>query len=213
MDIEKIIYAMLTESTGQALCDSGGAYGRHWEKNQKKSLKDFQNEKQVDYHIDGEYYTISVYHYLNCDDLEINFICKAFNKLNAKADNWDSDIMGVSKEAETLLNEIGARVKGSFNTYNGEDFLRQVLQGAYIELNNQVYVALQIHQGCDVRGGYTNARLFLLPNEFMPSQDVYGTIDGVSVDNHYDGCNLTNEDGEKVEIKKDSKVDLYLSSS
>ena len=40
----KIIYKMLTESTGKHMLDSGGAYGRHWERNQKKSFKDFKNE-------------------------------------------------------------------------------------------------------------------------------------------------------------------------
>ena len=33
--VEQTIYGMLTESTGAALCDSGGAYGRHWQRNQK----------------------------------------------------------------------------------------------------------------------------------------------------------------------------------
>ena len=29
---------MLTENTGKHMLDSGGAYGRHWERNQKKSF-------------------------------------------------------------------------------------------------------------------------------------------------------------------------------
>lgn len=33
--IKKKIIEMLTQNTGIALCDSGGAYGRHWQENQK----------------------------------------------------------------------------------------------------------------------------------------------------------------------------------
>ena len=38
---KEVIYQMLIESTGQHMLDSGGAYGRHWERNQKMSLEDF----------------------------------------------------------------------------------------------------------------------------------------------------------------------------
>jgi hypothetical protein len=48
----------------------------------------------------------------------------------------------------------------TFNTYNGESELSQILQGSWIELDGYQYVLLQIHGGCDARGGYTNAKLF-----------------------------------------------------
>ena len=35
---EKVIREMLTESTGRHMLDSGGIYGRHWEKNQQNGL-------------------------------------------------------------------------------------------------------------------------------------------------------------------------------
>lgn len=37
----EIIYAMLTSNTGSHMLDSGGAYGRHWERNASKSIYDF----------------------------------------------------------------------------------------------------------------------------------------------------------------------------
>lgn len=44
---QKAIYKLLTTSTWSALCDSGGAYGRHWERNQKKSIQDFIREPEI----------------------------------------------------------------------------------------------------------------------------------------------------------------------
>ena len=39
-EIENVIIEMLKENTGEHFLDSGGAYGRHWEKNQDKNFKD-----------------------------------------------------------------------------------------------------------------------------------------------------------------------------
>ena len=40
--IEQTIYNMLTENTGTHMLDSGGGSGRHWQRNQKKSIEDFR---------------------------------------------------------------------------------------------------------------------------------------------------------------------------
>ena len=42
---EQQIYNMLTENTGTHFLDSGGANGRHWQRNIKKSLEDFRKEE------------------------------------------------------------------------------------------------------------------------------------------------------------------------
>jgi hypothetical protein len=39
---EQAIYEMLTESTGTHFLDSGGATGRHWQQNQKRTLEDLK---------------------------------------------------------------------------------------------------------------------------------------------------------------------------
>jgi hypothetical protein len=48
------------------------------------------------------------------------------------------------------------------NTYNHENLLSQVLQYVYFETDDNSYVILSIHGGCDVRGGYTRPRVFEL---------------------------------------------------
>lgn len=240
MDVEQIIFEMLTECTGAAMCDSGGAYGRNWERNKDKDISAFKNQPEVWYETDEdgnlECYTISVFHYLT-KQLEIDVICQEFNQVNQNAENWDSDIAhGVSAEAEKILDKYNVQVQDGFNSYNHEDFLSQVIQGSYCQIAGNGYVILQIHGGCDVRGGYTNARLFRIANDYgdvLALQDVYGTftpngtdletlvLPGVDMsieectgvvqfDNCYDGYNLTN-DGTEVELNEDKgKIELYL---
>ena len=191
---KQVLTEMLTECTGTAMCDSGGVrrpdgttiqgYGRNWERNEGKSQANFENESEITLEFDSdgnvEYYTISVFHYL-CQQLEINELCERFNQLNNNADNWDDDrFYGVSKEAGKYLGNINVEIGSGFNSYNGESSLSQVIQGTYIAIGGECYLVLQIHGGCDVRGGYTTARLFKLENEYtydggyLNPEDVYG---------------------------------------
>ena len=48
----------------------------------------------------------------------------------------------------------------TWNTYNGDSDLSQILQGATILIDDEYYWLIQIHGGADARGGYTNAKLF-----------------------------------------------------
>lgn len=204
---------MLTTNTGEALCDSGGIYGRHHEKNAKRSLKDFENDPAVT--IDAEdasnseevQYTISLFHYLT-KSLLIDAICDDFNSLKCK--EWNSDIYGISESQKDLLLSNGFEVKDSFNSYNGESNLSQVIQGTYLKNGTDTYILLQIHQGCDVRGGYTDAKLFLLSDDCLAPESVYGDIDGVNVDNRYNGNTLTDEDGKPVPVTPKSVISLEL---
>ena len=38
---EKMVFELITENTGQHFLDSGGAYGRHWERNQKIPIEEW----------------------------------------------------------------------------------------------------------------------------------------------------------------------------
>lgn len=204
---------MLTESTGSALCDSGLAYGRHWERNQLKSLEDFKTAPEVT--ADRDYYTISVFHYLlKSAGLALDSLCHEFNSM--AANDWDGEYYGVSKAGQDWLDEEAFTEQRSWNTYNHESSLSQVLQGTELKHDNGVYLLLQIHQGCDVRGGYTSAKLFLLPADYIGPEHVFGTVtrpDGqmINVDNTYTGYSLTDENGNEVEISDEDKVCLCLS--
>ena len=115
------------------------------------------------------------------------------------------------------MDKIEAIIESPWNTYNDSiQLLSQVLQGSFVKIYDKDYIILQIHNGCDVRGGYTHAKMFLLtdPNGYglpaLPMTDVYGTIDGKEVDNRYNGNSLTYENGKPVKIKPASKTHLYL---
>jgi hypothetical protein len=166
---KKLIYEMLTECTGKHICDSGFDNGRHWQRNQKKSIEDFENEPEEHiYKEDGYIYRdLSVFHYLS--ELQLDDICNEFNKINTDCNDWDATtnddnfIYGVSKEAWHELTEFNdVAIDRTWNTYNGESDLTQVLQGSNLTINDDEYILIQIHNGADVRGGYTDAKLFKL---------------------------------------------------
>lgn len=176
---EQTIFEMLIENTGCAMCDSGDHYGRHWQENQGKTLEDFRREPDVT--RDGGCFTISLFHHL-CRNLDTDELCDRFNEANHKAKNWNDDrFYGVSSEAGKVLDEIGLQypmtINSSGNSYNGDSFLSQVIQYQYIELDGNDYILLQIHGGCDVRGGYTDAKMFYLKEDCY--LDPCGTVYGV----------------------------------
>lgn len=168
MKTHELIYSMLVENTGSHILDSGGAYGRHHERNANKTIEDFENEPEEQI-IVGKYgieRIVSVYHFLN--GLTTDEICDKFNELNTNPDNWDAEdwkdehsIYGVSSEAwEWLTDNHCVDIKRTFNTYNYDCDLTQTLQGSILEIFGYYYYLIQIHGGCDVRGGYTDAKLF-----------------------------------------------------
>ena len=215
-EASKLIESMLKENTGIHFMDSGGGSGRAWQRNEKR---DFAKDPQVKLDIrewtdsDGKEridsgFSVSTYHYL-CSMLALDAACKKFNKM--KCENWDSELAyGLSTKGEEFLNDVGAEIGKALNTYNWDCPLDQVLQFSPLTINADEYVLLQIHGGADVRGGYTDAKLFTFKHYSNPqgfgAVDVYGTINGKNVSNMYAGGNsLTLEDdnggtGEQVEF-------------
>lgn len=188
--VVNVLYKMFKENTGRSMCDSGDAYGRNWEKNQGKKVSDFLKEPEV--HIDFSReeggkasldYTVNLFHYLaSCLDLDDT--CEYFNREYVPAEDWNSEkAYGLSDAGEEYLISIGADIKEGWNSYNGEDPFSQVTQGSYVNLNGKTYLLLQIHGGCDVRGGYTDARLFLISeyeDGFLYPPDIWAECKGKS---------------------------------
>tara|TARA_R110000772_G_scaffold35183_1_gene84923 strand:- start:385 stop:1098 length:714 start_codon:yes stop_codon:yes gene_type:complete len=168
---KELIFSMLTENTGVHMCDSGGDKGRMWQRNESKCLADFEAEPQELYQYDPKYNeiyrTVSVFHYLT-NNLEVDDIAFNFNELNTDAEDYKADckedcasLYGVSFNAWlNLVKDNEVEVSRSWNTYNGESDLSQILQGANLTINEEHYILIQIHGGADARGGYTDAKLF-----------------------------------------------------
>jgi hypothetical protein len=180
MDIKDIIKDMLTKNTGSHFLDSGSAYGRHWEENQGK---DFENEPEIkiDYFEDELLFHVPVYHYLT-NMLEFD---EDAEKMNKKFEQYmehseDSYLADMETFADQLADNKLVR-----NTYNQECVLDQSIQFVIPyddDFYDAEYIILSIHNGCDIRGGYTKPVIFKLPAFdyfLMGLRDVSANIDGV----------------------------------
>lgn len=157
--LEEKIYAILTTSTGEHMLDSGGAYGRHWQRNQVRTIDDFINEPVATLDEYGSL-DISVFHHLT-GSLVLAEEMDALYMEHFK-DSQNSHLEDIADFIELLGADEGA----SENTYNYESALSQVLQYQFFALGDRQYVALQVHQGADVRGGYTRPYIFELDDEY-----------------------------------------------
>jgi hypothetical protein len=216
--IQDIIYKMLTENTGTHFLDSGGSSNRHWQRNQVKTLDDFINESEqtfeVGFNKDGKadevLRNVSVFHYLagSGSTLEIDDICKEFNKLNALDEELaDCEPYGVCLSAwEYLESELDATINRTWNTYNFDCDLSQTLQGANLTINDEHYVLIQIHGGADVRGGYTDAMLFKC-DEGIINEYLFEYMDSYMIDEELEYIDSMTDYFDSKKIYKGKKLE------
>lgn len=211
METNQVISEMLQENTGRHMLDSGGAYGRHWERNQGRNF-DGESPSIVEFNVrDGELeimVTHNVYHWLN-ERLEYE------PKLQYTFDRW-AELPANEDEGWLYLMEEFAKTLGgkgiygdgepmTINTYNGEDLLSQTIQYTYFEIDDiygppslkskdddvelmvegGCYVLLQIHGGCDVRGGYTAPKVFRVKDEGLMFDNARASIQCSECHDHY----------------------------
>ncbi len=170
MNNQETIYNMLTEDTGVHMCDSGGANGRHYQKNQKKSIKDFINEPYETLENDGDYkyYSRSLFHHLNetCEYLEQE--TKDFNNWVKQDlynyDNPNGRAFNCSYDAHEYMSKTYVYDFKYENTCNFENDLDQGVMYVY-DWDCDI-IALSIHNGADCRGGYTDFKLFRIDESF-----------------------------------------------
>ena len=164
-DIEREIAEMLTESTGIDILDSGMEDNRFWQRNRR--IKDFRKLPKLNIVLfdDGELiFSLNIFHYLT-SMLEINEETKELNTdfnnfINlSECHPW---LVCMEEYADQLM-EKQWHVEPPFNTSNNENILSQVLQGIIFYQDGHEedpFIILQIHNGSDVRGGYTRPRIF-----------------------------------------------------
>jgi len=206
---EQLIYEMLIENTGEHFLDSGGAYGRNHQRNAKRTLQDFRNDPKVELdYYKGEFddFTVSLFHYL-CEVLEVdNFSNEINKKIENSEDHWVREV-----EENILFGYDTENISELCNTYNGEENISQTILFITFTRFGVSYCLLQIHGGCDVRGGYTETKCFKLVGYLTGNVDVYGSVNGVNVENTYNGCSITDENGNDIEIKESDDLGLDFS--
>lgn len=166
MNIKQTIEGMLKEKIGTSILDSGGAYGRHFEKNQSIN---FDNTDSV-YFDDCSIYR-STYHYL-IDNLSITKESKEYQKQYNQfiKDSEECYLVDMENFIDHLQdrdilredNYIINKTPEANNTYNYDNLIDQVLQYIIFYDGDNYYIILQVHGGCDVRGGYTAPKIFQL---------------------------------------------------
>lgn len=175
---ECVLKAMFCESTGSHFLDSGGAYGRGWEKAQAVKDLDWMNfpyiNKEIWQRSDGSYelcLTKNTYQFL-CDKLEYDIeMDKIFHKFCEQeirnSDSYYSNMDDFVKHPDLWETECEVddyQNMGGYNTYNGDSCLDKTLQWNIFAIHNGkqegYYMILQIHNGCDVRGGYSTPHVF-----------------------------------------------------
>ena len=173
--LKTLICEMLTEPTGTHMCDSGGSNGRMWQRNKGLTVEALEERDAASLEIShSEKFgwefeaTIDLYHFLK-ERLCLDDFCEEFNEL--PVEDWEGDGYGLSKAGQEWLEARDFELLESHNTYNWESNLSQVIQ--YTEVRNlntpgEEYILLQVHGGADVRGGYTDAKLFLKDCEYFP---------------------------------------------
>lgn len=218
MTTKEIIAGMLQENTGSYFLDLGGAYGRHWQRNQEV---DFASKPAVEvdcnWSNEGDRidFTINLYHFLTTN-LTSDDVTDEFNSRFSVMDDWDVLVSGLSGDAiYWLARRFNLRASelsnGWHNTYNfGESNLSQVIRYKYVAND---YILLQVHNGCDARGVPTDAKLFKLQGDGL-CEGVYGSVtypDGrkVDVDSMHNGYSLTTEAGEEVLYETGMIINLY----
>jgi hypothetical protein len=173
-DEQILVYGMMTERVGHHPLDSGGIYGYNHNKNEKRTIEEFMRGPEEWLELSklseserGKYpprYEVSrvasIFHYL-CGG-EVDKICEEFNKLNTDAEDWDSERFGpgVSKQAgEFLASQEIEEVYLTGNSYNHDSELDGTYQYQFLKIDGEWYMVFQYHGGCDVRGGYTDAKM------------------------------------------------------
>jgi len=188
---KEIVASMLVENTGRHILDSGGAYGRHWERAQT-ALKESPYASAVEMFdaqpaVTWDYGpTINVYHFLTAA-LEYNEqLDRAWEKwvYSGPEDRYINGCATADEFIERLVKKGWATEpreiwygSGWVNTYNNEDALSQVIQYVMFQLTYKCpwndgsddVVLLSIHGGADVRGGYTELRAFNHYTDDSPS--------------------------------------------
>lgn len=169
-----MIASMLTENTGSSILDSGSAYGRNHERQAGKTVADFRAEPEAEIKFWGPYgdatvpdvdLTLSVYHFLTARleyDAERDAAYQAWANERFDAEPYQHHDLELAQEWARSHNDH-RETPWTVNTYNHDSLLSQVIQWVAWTEDHEGYVLVQIHGGCDVRGGYTTPRLFRIP--------------------------------------------------
>jgi hypothetical protein len=163
------LLAQWTENTGRHFLDSGGAYGRNWERNQGATVETFTEAPEATIHpAPYGYVTVNTFQYLlkhieaTADSEQLTAGFRAWVASQPEDEAYYNSLSSVEDWLEAIGAQAWQDYQGhdskpeGFNTYNWENSLDSVLMGVEFVVDDVHYVALSYHGGADVRGGYTD---------------------------------------------------------
>lgn len=169
---ERVLVHMMRENTGASILDSGGAYGRAWQRNlsvdfakrERGSLKAYVHKGDKGPWLDL-CADIDLFHYLVARLDYDRALTRQYRKFVAgRTDTGHIEDMEAFPEWIAEKRGVDADNVWTGNSYNEDNFLSGTVQYTCFQLDGEDYVLLQIHGGCDVRGGYTAPQVFRTPD-------------------------------------------------
>ena len=155
--VERSLWRQMTESTGAHVCDSGGAYGRHWERNRRAHDLKARPFATIDLEMgpDSPDVSVSTFHRLSRQLECAPGMNRRLAQFNRQYD--PRNVRSWLDVSEAFAEKVGRDV-GYYLSYNDEyDVLDQGVQFVSFtdDGSGAEYVLLQVHGGCDWRGGYS----------------------------------------------------------
>lgn len=156
--VAESLAAQFTEDTGRHILDSGGAYGRGFERLAGMTAADFESLPAVTVDRDYGDVSVSLFHVLRehldvtPDTLELTREFRAYVESTPEGEGY----YNTAHTVEEFLDGIGASRGHTDNTYNYDTLADGVVQYVEFKLGDTDYVALSTHNGADVRGGYSD---------------------------------------------------------
>ena len=172
---QQMIAQQLGEDTGRHFLDSGGAYGRHWERNQGRNLFEephavysgrFSGQGYFDVVISTAHYLDARLDYTETSDLLTRLYQRWVDRDDF--DRWNRERFSNSTvcvedwvDSRNYLQRHREFESGGY-TYNDENLLSQDFQWVLFEHKDDTYVAIATHNGCDARGGFSDVVIYEL---------------------------------------------------
>lgn len=186
VELEPVLRDQLTENTGRHPMDSGRHYGRSWEQNQDNPpWEQPEWDVSMDYVAHNVYHYMrrslgrdrvavaleeALYAFGNRPDRERESWLQSmedFAEASANGRHYVGDLvdLGLHRESAEVVvghaHECSDKPPLTHNTYNSEyHTLSQCLQFVTLGGPYSEYVAVQVHGGADIRGGYTAPRVY-----------------------------------------------------
>lgn len=174
-DIETIVDNLLKEPIDKYMLDSGGVYGYRYEKNRNEGIlkglnpvEEYTTEenKTRELEITIPVYDLLTYNLTKDSETETNeqIMFQSFKECGFEpyeiyeVEDWLKKC-SMTKTPLNISESSIAKMK-YVNTYNYEEYISQTLLYIIFQIDGEEYVLLEVHNGCDVRSGYTKPQLF-----------------------------------------------------